>query len=252
MQDGPHAVGRLGQGTRMKKKKIGITQIVILIIISTSCNSSLESKRTFPSVPSDLTDQSILTNNPCTAPCWNNLIPDKSSTQEVLEFLTNIKFIDSENIIIRASNWWADSKDKDPIPAILIRGLCVQPAQTVCVEILVVKDKVKEISIYPNYKLTFEEVVGNWGNPDYMLSNPWGAECLGCTVRLSWSQFSAEVTSNDRRCVEGGNICKTIYDGGKIPHGFVIDEITYSGATPPYVEEYNKDSRMPWTGFENP
>jgi hypothetical protein len=240
----------------MRKIKFNIIQIVIVgmfIAISTGCISLPESTPTpFPYVPDNLADRSILTSIPCTAPCWNNLIPDKSSTQEALEVLTNITFIDPADIIIRTANWPADSKNGDDIQAILIRGLCVQPAQTECVEILVVGDKVKQISIFPNYKLPFEEVVSHWGGPDYMQSNPYGAECAGCMLSLYWSKYSATLTSYDKRCVEGGNICATIHDGGIIPHGFVVQEIIYSGSVPAYVEDWNKNSRMPWTGFESP
>lgn len=247
------AVRQLGKGKRMKK--IGITQVIILLIstiISASCYPSPESTPTFPFVPSEFTDQSILMNAPCIAPCWNNLVPDKSSTQDALEVLTHTKFINPENIVIRTSVWWADTKDGEPIPAIRILGSCAQPAETVCVGILVVNDKVKEITISPNYKLTFEEVVVNWGNPDFIESYPYGAECAGCILRLYWSKYSARLTNVDRRCAEGVNICKIIYDGGKIPHGFVVEEIIYSGSVPPYAKDWNKDSRMPWTGFENP
>lgn len=236
-------------------KKNGITQVIILLIstiISASCYSSPESTPTFPSIPIEFTDQSILTNIPCMAPCWNNLVPDKSSTQDALEVLTHTKFINPENIVIRNSVWWADTKDGELIPAIRILGLCAQPAETICAEILVVNDKVKQITISPKYKITFEEIIENWGDPDYMLSNPYGAECTGCIVSLFWSEFSANVISVDRRCVEGGNICKLIYNGGKIPQSFIVEEIIYSGSMPPYAEDWNKDSRMPWTGFESP
>jgi hypothetical protein len=247
-------VRQLGQGKRMNNRKIGKNQIItllIMVIFSTSCSFS-ESTPVFPSVPSEFTDQSILTNNPCIAPCWNNLIPDESSTQDVLEVLTHTKHINPENIIIRNSVWWAEEKDGEPIPAILIRGLCAKPTDTVCVEILVVYDKVKEITITPNYRVSIEDVVKNWGNPDYVEAYPYGAECLGCILSLYWAEHSAKLTSVDRRCADGHVVCKKIYDGGRIPHGFVVDEIIYSGSVPFYVEEYSKDYRMSWAGFEIP
>lgn len=236
-------------------KKIGRIQVVILlvsIIFTMSCYSSQESQPTFPSISIEFTDQSILTNIPCTAPCWNNLLPDKSTTQEALELLTNTTFINGENIIIRNSNWWANENGGEPIPAILIRGLCAKPTNTVCVEILVVDDKVKEITITPNYKIAIEEVVKNWGDPDYIEAYPYGAECLGCILSLYWSEYSAKLTSVDRRCADGNAVCNIIYDGGRIPHGFVVDEIIYSGSVPFYVNDYYKDYQMLWTGFETP
>jgi hypothetical protein len=236
----------------MQKLILKIIVFSTFIIVSASCYSLPIPTPTFAPVPEELTDQSILTNNPCTAPCWNNLIPDQSSTQDALELLTTIPFIDSENIIIRSSSWWPSSENEDHIPAILIRGLCAQPARTVCVEILVVEDKVKEISLFPNYKLTLEGIVGNLGEPDYMVSNPWGVECLGCTIRLFWPEFSANITSHDTRCVEGAKLCEKIYDGGKVPLGFIVAEITYIGSVPSYVEDWYEDARMPWPGFESP
>jgi hypothetical protein len=238
------------QKTKFRRIQIIITSLFTFILAG--CNSFSVSTPTFSSVPSELTDQSVLTNQPCKAPCWYNIIPDQSSTQEVVDVLSNLAFIDTFNIHILRSNWWATSPDEDPVPAFNIKGFCTQPTQDLCVEITIVKDKVKRIIIFPNYKLTLEEIVDNWGNPDYMLSFPYGAECSGCTVILSWSRSSIEVTSVDRRCVEGGNICKMIHDGGKIPHGFIVDQIIYSGSVPPHIEEYNKESRMPWIGFENP
>jgi hypothetical protein len=236
----------------MRKTIFKIIIVSLVIIISASCNSLSESTSTFSTVSSELTDQSILTNNPCTAPCWNNLIPDQSSTGDTLEVLTHLAFIDPYNIRVLTSSWWADSEGGEVIPAILIRGLCVQPAETVCVEITVVEDKVKQISISPNYRITLEEVVGNWGDPEDMVSHPYGAECVGCIVNLFWSDFSMLVTSVDRRCVKGAKICQIIYGGGKIPPGYVVDEITYTGSVPSYVKKWSKDSRMPWPGFESP
>jgi hypothetical protein len=111
------------------------------------CNSSLFTHS--EPLSDDLKDISILTDQPCKAPCWYNLMPDVSSKQEALDTLTTLSFIDASRIFV-LDTYAAGPTPQDFIPAIEIRGICVKPANQVCVEILIVDNKVKNLWIFPN------------------------------------------------------------------------------------------------------
>jgi hypothetical protein len=226
----------------MPKSRTGAIRyalVAVLTIILVGCNA-------FGPVPDDLRDQSILTDEPCKAPCWYNLVPDESSMQEALDVLANLAFINSASIRTENTNW-REAMSEELAPATSILANCKQPAETTCVEILVFEDRVKYISIFPNYKLTFDEVVNHTGEPDYINARPWGVECLGCVMQLIWLRPSTEIllTHTDSRCGAGNEICQDIVDGGKIPRGLEVKEIIYLGSAP-------QDYDMPWPGFAGP
>jgi hypothetical protein len=231
----------------VKSKANGIHYLLIIVSIITliGCNS-------YKAVPENLTDQSILTDEPCKAPCWYNLIADKSSKQDALNVLTNLPFIDSTSIRTQNATWWGTTPEES-LPAILILANCIEP-DVECVNILVLGDIVKYIKIYPNYKITFDEVVNHLGNPDNISTLPYGIECLGCILIFNWSLPSMEIsiTRNDRRCKAGNEMCQAISNGGKIPIGLEVEEIAYIGSVPLYWQTYSQEYEMPWPGFVEP
>lgn len=232
----------------MIKSKKDILRIFLLILLAAavvSCESDED-------IPNELKDLSILTGQPCKAPCWYNLILDKSSQQEVLDTLANLSFIDSASIHSQDSYWWGVTPD-EPLPAIMILANCRQPSTEICVRITIFEDKVKSISLFPNYRLAFDEVVSRLGNPNYIRADMYGPECIGCILKFSWLELPMEisVTRIDRRCVAGAKVCEAIQDGGKIPKDLEVEEITYQGAVPTYRHtptEYD----IPWPGFSDP
>ena len=247
-------VGRHSPSGKMVKSQrniVPITLIILIAIIVSACSLDTNIPNAFDDrFPDELQDISILTSQPCKAPCWYNLTPDQSSEQEALEVLGNLTFIDSTSIRSQNANWWGETFE-ETVPATLILANCVQPSDKLCVEILIVDNKVKYISLSPNYGLTFDDVVELLGNPDYISASPYGVECLGCTLKFSWLKPPLEIaiTRVDRRCSAGYRICQAIWDGGKIPHDLQVEEITYLGSVPSYRQTPVQDYDRPWPGF---
>jgi hypothetical protein len=238
----------------MVKSLVRIALIILLVATMSGCSSDDSIPKAFDDdIPNELQDLSILTDQPCNAPCWYNLTPDKSSKQEALDVLGNLTFIDSASIRSQNANWWGVTPE-EPVPATLILAACVQPANEICVEILTVEDKIKYISLFPNYGLTFDEAVEHLGNPDYISAHPYGAECLGCILEFSWLEPPLEIfiTRVDRRCTAGNKICKAIWDGGKILKDLQVEQITYQGSVPSYRQTPMQDYDIPWPGFAVP
>lgn len=69
----------------MRTKKILLSSFLTLLWLVSACNSN--------------SNQFQLKTN-CTLPCWNQLIPGKSTKEEVLIILSNLQVIDSKSIII--------------------------------------------------------------------------------------------------------------------------------------------------------
>lgn len=62
--------------------------IFILLLVNLSACSSNQSK----------IDDGLLTGKPCSAPCWNNLTPGKSTAADVDNFLKNLSTLVSANL----------------------------------------------------------------------------------------------------------------------------------------------------------
>ncbi len=221
-----------------------ITLIILFAVSLSSCKS-------YGKIPRELQDLSILTDQPCKAPCWYNVTPDQSSEQEARDVLKALPFIDPVTIRSQNTSWWGVTP-KESAPATWILANCVQPSDQICVEILAVEGKVKHIMLFPNYELTFDQVVEHLGDPNHIDVRPYGAECLGCTLGFSWLQPPLEISMIyvDRRCSAGYKICEAIRDGGRIPRDLQVEKIIYQGSIPPYAQ--TQDFDKPWPGFTLP
>jgi hypothetical protein len=237
----------------LRKTPVGLFVFLtgVLSVALASCIPDAGYPPTFMPLPSNLTDQSILNDDPCKAPCWYGLKPDSSSKQDALDTVAGLDFLNSTDIKIQNANWWGE-KAKEYVPATLIRIWCKQPSNTICVHILTVDDKIKSISIIPNYRLTLDDFVEYFGEPDYVLPSYYGAECMGCMLSVVWVKDSVEVSINDLRCAKGADLCNNVFKGEKLPNHLVVGAITYSGSIPTYVDDFQKESRYPWAGFTSP
>ncbi len=110
-----------------------------------------------PKVP----DDSLLTGQPCSPPCWQNLMPGQTSYQEAIVFLQQSPLVEgkvdaplSGSAGISQGFWWSAEKVGGPRGNVLDFG----------------PDGVlKFISLYPNTDITVGEVIQAYGVPDLLV-----------------------------------------------------------------------------------
>ena len=111
----------------------------------TSCLRSKES----------LVDDSILTDTPCAAPCWQGIVPGESSRLEALEVLDDSPYVRQDSLRQAGTGesggatwWWR------------VSGRHLQPS------IKWTDDVVQEITLGLTYDLSIEQVLDKYGPPE--------------------------------------------------------------------------------------
>jgi hypothetical protein len=75
----------------------------LLIACQQKCDTS------FPYYQEDLlnVDKSLITGDPCSPPCWHQLVPGESTEEEALEILQDLPFVDENTIELQS--WYGGS-----------------------------------------------------------------------------------------------------------------------------------------------
>jgi hypothetical protein len=189
-----------------------------------------------------LADQSFLTQQPCTAPCWHGLEPDKSSVDEVYATLNKLPFVDPATIAEWGYIWLDDDKAKQ------IGFRCLHPKDKGCGGSLVISQgKLKEITLSIPYKLTFQKAVDLLDQPDtfdYRLADPEGN---GCIITLIWTQRGTYLRSIEPK---NNDQCRLIRESGRVSPDITVTQVFY---VPTEVLKTGPNSffnsSIPWSGF---
>lgn len=209
--------------------------VMLLGLATASCNSTATSD-------DPLADQSFLTQQPCAAPCWYGLEPDKSSASEVYATLNRLPFVDPTTIVEWGYIWLDDDK------ATQVGFSCLHPKDKECGgSVIISQGKLKRITLTPPYKLTFQKAVGLLNQPDSIDYRPADPEGNGCIITLIWSQQGIYLTSLDPR---NGEQCQKIKASGRVAPDVIVTYIAY---VPPEVLKTGPNGffnySIPWPGF---
>lgn len=146
--------------------QIRIYSALCFIIVIMACQGIPGEKIPTPILDDSLIDRSIITGLPCKSPCWYGLEAGKSTESDVLSSLRELSFIDASTVRVTRVGYW-EPTIKDSIPAKLISASCKEPKGQQCVGLTIANDQLKIISLFPNYVITFLQVVDVLGEPDY-------------------------------------------------------------------------------------
>ncbi len=197
-----------------------------------------------PTLEASLTDTSILTDSPCSAPCWYGLELNKSTKAEISSTIKTLSFLEQNSVVESAIGWYPN------IPTQAIGVDCRQPPNRQCVTFLVVSDTLKCIMLSPNYNLTIGQLVAHLGPPDYV-GSPIGIEgdTSHCEVFLFWVHWQMRGITYGSSSI-GNRLCEDVRSGKKLDSNLKVDVIDYELPEDLAVSPRGRD--QPWPGFLEP
>jgi hypothetical protein len=163
----------------------------------------------------ELVDQSWLVNDEnCSAPCWLGLVPGISSQAEALALAKTLSFVESGKELDNATGNFM-------FP-------CKIPTGSNCLAMRFENGTLSSLRLYPNYQITFEQVVNKIGPPDsfrFLRRNPEGN---GCSVYVYWIDLQLEIGYGDPSSSFGEDSCELIdKNNGKFPKGILVEDVHY-------------------------
>ena len=207
-----------------------IALILLLMLLLTSCSRFRYNPKA---------DQSFLTDQPCSAPCWHGLVPGVSTKAEVLATLEELAFIDQNSIKEYGTRWKGDDAAQS------IRFNCRYPSGKYCGSAVISKDELKRLGLPIYIPLTFEDIANKLGQPEYLDYGVYPPAV--CIVHLTWPDQGILAGYNK------GNIklCQEISDYQGLPSEILVDILIYVIPNSLEIEPGAGAQRIEWPGFSN-
>lgn len=186
-------------------------------------------------------DRSFVTGQPCLPPCWHGLELDKSSKIDVQDTLKRLPFVDQSSVR-EQSTVWLDSE------AEVVIYSCLFQRDEDCGSVLLVEDRVKEITTVVRYDLTFEDVIIKLGSPEYVEYSSYHPEGGGCIISLFWPNSKIIVEFID---TDSDESCRSLNEDGLVPRGLQVTDLLYVSSDGILPESGDCCSRIQWSGFKD-
>jgi hypothetical protein len=235
---------------QFRKEGVGLYAVAMLVWLLTGCQLFTPTLSptliSTPTLETSLMDQSVLTNKPCSAPCWYGLELGKSTKAEALAILPTLSFLDpntiEEDVYDGYAYWGPDTNAK--LQATLISAEC-RTHQGQCVRLIIVDNTLMGIWLFPNYNLALGDVVDHLGPPEFVRAF-LSQNGTTCTLVLTWEKRQIMMEYDD---LQGESLCTSVNDGNGIESDLRITRLYYKlpGAFP-----YESRSGRPWPGFAKP
>jgi hypothetical protein len=188
---------------------------LLFLTLLISC-SGLGQKNNYinPAENPTLVDQSWYSDKKCVAPCWHGLEVGVSTQKEALAVARTLTYINFE-------------KSTQIAPEYLIFP-CKSPADEDCIAMGFEDEKLTDLWIYPNYKITFEQVIQEIGPPDSFFYARTNAERKSCVLYVLWIKQQLILSYGDRPTSSGDDLCDLIFKfGNKLPEGLLVGQVNY-------------------------
>jgi hypothetical protein len=135
-----------------------------------------------------LADRSLLTDSPCAAPCWQGIIPGKTSKSQAIQILRNNMYVKEDSLQEAGTSEWGGATWQWRVP-----GRRLQPG------ISWQDDTVQEITLGLTYDLTIEQVVNKFGPPEALIASKGGVpEHWYWIINLYYSQIGVQFKAYTR------------------------------------------------------
>jgi hypothetical protein len=173
----------------------------------------------------ELMDKSPFTGNPCAAPCWYGLEIAKSNESEVITAVNSLSFIDEESLKIRSLTM----EGFDPkiwVPGKWITADCLRPKKH-CLDVNIADGRLRDIKSTLNYKISFDEVVKDIGNPDKVVRTNYSAEVIACYIRLVWTQKQLVLVSKKFPGTKGCDYSQIAVSTGLVDANLGVAEVDF-------------------------
>jgi hypothetical protein len=190
-----------------------------------------------------LIDRSFVTDQPCSAPCWQGIIINKSSLDDVTKVLKELSFVESSSIRVRDVKLTGAQEDTE------VAFDCSHPKQKRCGVIILRNDKAVYISLSVGYPLSLKEVVDKLGVPDYVTSDLYHPEAGGCVLSMEYINLGIVVESFDRQSEKN---CHALESGEGLNPKIKVDGLRYQSPVEPHESSCMDPGCVRWPGFEKP
>ncbi|MEJ2353032.1 MAG: hypothetical protein P8Y03_24860 [Anaerolineales bacterium] len=238
-----------------KQRAVIYILMIILLLTLAGCimnPPTLEATPTVTLNPS-LMDRSLLTGEPCPAPCWYGLELGKTTKEQALERVKTLSFIDPTHISETDYQYsWGEPQERDI--SVLVSLPCRQPQEDTCAKLEFVDNLLKAIYPIPNYSLSFGDVVAHLGPPDYFRLGPvypdGPQQCLAVLIwkeRSIWVSYFSGPNDKKENQVKCGK-----QDGTGIRSSFPVEQIIYGLPENAVFVRVPSPGDYPWTGFSEP
>jgi len=217
----------------IKWGKIFSLLCMIQYILVAACSTGAEGDQFLPTPGPEYVDKSLLSGEYCDPPCWNGLILDQSSSDEVISVVESLSFIDSGSLRILKINLHQQ-------PGEIFSYSYQYPENQGCCSFWISGGTLSFITIRPNYSLTFSEVIEVLGEPDFVrLSSPVSDRC---SLWLTWKDLRISIMHQ----VELKECTRSRGDIAVDP-SFQVDKIAYESLEGVRIMEL--ESQSGWEGF---
>jgi len=205
--------------------------LVLLVLLLTACVGKQDDP---------LIDRSFITSQPCAAPCWYGLEPDKSSREDIYATLHKLPFVDQTSINEYITMGPNDEQD------INVGWSCSHPKNDTCGgSARFSANKLESLYLTPGYILTFSDTVQIYGPPSYAKYFP--RMDPKCDLSLVWPTQGISIS---------GQLPKWCPSLDEIETGLPINPniqvIGISLESPDILQNWiaqSHDGYQPWPGF---
>jgi hypothetical protein len=165
------------------KLAIYISLVVMVGMFTQSCNLTTKEK-SLPLYPDftdqnpDLFDTSWLTDKPCSAPCWHEITPEKTSKENAILTVKRLPFVDDSKMFKNSEG---------------VSFPCKIPNDKTCIVMSFDNDILEFLWITPNYLITIDQVVEKLGNPDGFSAYPTDPGGTGYYLAVIWKKRQESV-----------------------------------------------------------
>lgn len=138
-------------------------------------------------------DTSLLTDDPCAAPCWQNIIPGVTTEQEARRLLKSSPFVRKDSLDYAIADW----KTGGNYDWFVWQGRSKKYRNALYIRI---EGKVELIMIHPDYALTAGQVVEKFGPPEriYVKRTGGGVLIAYLDYPAQGLRFTADWAPRDR------------------------------------------------------
>lgn len=174
----------------------------------------------------DFNETYILSNQPCSPPCWQGLTIGSSTGDEVLSTLSGLEFVDTNRLVVEKGSFPDFDPKADWVEGQSILVPCKN--QRRCVDVVIVHDRLRAIIVKPEKGLMLADVIESFGNPDYLYPFFITGPSFDCMIEIIWvekqlSLFSATVGHKE----EDIDNCLGVAQDGILPKDLMIVDIKY-------------------------
>jgi len=196
-----------------------------------------------PILDESLVDRSLLTGEPCEAPCWQTLELGKSTKSDVIATLRDLTFINASTIGERPSSYW-DPETEQSVPSIRVYADCRVPKRH-CVGLELVNNQLVAVNFTPKYTLLIKDLVNHFGPPDFVRPVLY-LDGRTCDIYYSWEMQQIWAASSIH---DGKDRCESIEAGHRLEKNLTIIGVQYKLSGAFYFERLYG---LEWPGFLEP